>query len=101
MEVFIARDLYGLSLDDWKHLTGTFTFGSGPTKAELDEIIRQSLRALGNLSEVSRKRPGTRGAIQFRQSKPYPARISRHDFCLLDGAKPKPPRAFKPADLLA
>jgi hypothetical protein len=28
---------------DWKHLTGTFTFGSGPTKAELDEIIRQSL----------------------------------------------------------
>jgi len=43
LEVFIARDLYGLSLDDWKHLTGTFTFGSGPTKAELDDIIRQSL----------------------------------------------------------
>ena len=43
LEVFIARELYGLSLDDWKHLTGTFTFGSGPTKAELDEIIRQSL----------------------------------------------------------
>ena len=43
LEVFIARDLYGLSLDDWKHLTGTFTFGSGPTKEELDEIIRQSL----------------------------------------------------------
>ena len=43
LEVFIARDLYGLSLDDWKHLTGTFTFGSGPTKAELDEIIRLSL----------------------------------------------------------
>ena len=43
LEVFIARDLYGLSLDDWKHLTGTFTFGSGPTKAELDEIICQSL----------------------------------------------------------
>jgi hypothetical protein len=41
--IFIARDLYGLSLDDWKHLTGTFTFGSGATKAELDEIIRQSL----------------------------------------------------------
>jgi len=43
LEVFIARELYGLSLDDWKHLTGTFTFGSGDTKAELDEIIRQSL----------------------------------------------------------
>ncbi len=43
LEVFIARELYGLSLDDWNHLTGTFTFGSGPTKQELDEIIRQSL----------------------------------------------------------
>ena len=43
LEVFVARDLYGLSLDDWKHLTGTFTFGSGPTKEELDEIIRRSL----------------------------------------------------------
>jgi len=43
LEVFIARELYGLSLDDWKHLTGTFTFGSGPTREELDEIIRQSL----------------------------------------------------------
>ena len=43
LEVFIARELYGLSLDDWKHLTGTFTFGSGNSKAELDEIIRQSL----------------------------------------------------------
>ena len=44
LEVFIARDLYGLSLDDWKYLTGTFTFGSdSETKAELDEIIRQSL----------------------------------------------------------
>ena len=47
LEVFIARDLYGLSLDDWKHLTGTFTFGSGPTKEELDEIIRQSLLLWG------------------------------------------------------
>jgi hypothetical protein len=43
LEVFIARELYSLLLDDWKHLTGTFTFGSGETKAELDEIIRQSL----------------------------------------------------------
>jgi len=45
LEIFIARELYGLSLDDWKHLTGTFTFGSGESKAELDEIIRQSLLA--------------------------------------------------------
>ncbi len=43
LEVFIARELYGLSLADWKHVTGTFTFGSGSTKEELDEIIRQSL----------------------------------------------------------
>jgi hypothetical protein len=43
LEIFIARELYGLSLDDWKHLTGTFTFGGGDSKAELDEIIRQSL----------------------------------------------------------
>ena len=43
LEVFIARELYGLSLDDWRHLTGTFTFGSGRTKEELDEIIRRSL----------------------------------------------------------
>ena len=43
LEAFIARELYGLSLEDWTHLTGTFTFGSGPTKEELDEIIRQSL----------------------------------------------------------
>ncbi len=44
LEVFIARELYGLSLEDWKHLTGTFNFGGdSETKAELDEIIRQSL----------------------------------------------------------
>jgi hypothetical protein len=43
LEVLIARELYGLSLEDWTHLTGTFTFGSGRTKEELDEIIRQSL----------------------------------------------------------
>jgi hypothetical protein len=43
LETFIARELYELSLEDWKHLTSTFTFGSGDSKAELDEIIRQSL----------------------------------------------------------
>jgi hypothetical protein len=48
LEIFIARDLYDVSLDDWKHLTGTYTFGSGPTKEELDEIIRQSLLLWGS-----------------------------------------------------
>jgi hypothetical protein len=43
LEAFIARELYGLSSEDWKHLTSTFTFGSGESKAELDEIIRQSI----------------------------------------------------------
>lgn len=43
LEVLIARELYGLSREDWQHLTGTFTFGSGATKEELDEIIRLSL----------------------------------------------------------
>ncbi len=42
LEVFIAQQLYGLSREDWQHLTGTFTFGGGETKVELDEIIRRS-----------------------------------------------------------
>lgn len=43
LEVFIARDLYGLDKADWEHLTGTFTFGGdSASKAELDEIIRLS-----------------------------------------------------------
>jgi hypothetical protein len=43
LEFYVARDLYGLTREDWQHLTGTFTFGGGATKEELDEIIRQSL----------------------------------------------------------
>jgi hypothetical protein len=31
------------SLQNWQHLTGTFIYGNGPTKEELDEIIRRSL----------------------------------------------------------
>lgn len=43
LEVFIARELYGLDAADWAHLTGTFTFGGeSDSKAELDEIIRLS-----------------------------------------------------------
>jgi hypothetical protein len=41
LKVLIARELCGLTPDDWKHLTGTFTFG-GETETELDEIIRRS-----------------------------------------------------------
>jgi hypothetical protein len=42
LEVLVAREAYGLDADDWQHLTGTFTYGSGDTKAELDEIIARS-----------------------------------------------------------
>ena len=46
LEVFIARDLYGLDAGDWEHLTGTFTFGGeSDSKQELDEIIRRSREA--------------------------------------------------------
>ena len=44
LEVFIGRELYRLTADDWEHLTSTFTFGGdSDSKAELDEIIRLSL----------------------------------------------------------
>ena len=36
------REVYGLDAGGWQHLTGTFTCGSGDTKAELDEIIARS-----------------------------------------------------------
>ena len=29
-------------LAGWQHLTGTFTYGSGDTKAEMDDIIGRS-----------------------------------------------------------
>ncbi len=48
LEVFIARELYGLGAADWAHLTGTFTFGGdSDSKAELDEIIRLSRAGWG------------------------------------------------------
>jgi hypothetical protein len=43
IEVLIAKDVYGLSFDDWKYLTSTFVQGESETKVELDSIIRQSL----------------------------------------------------------
>ena len=42
LEVIIAKEIYGLGLDDWNHLTSTFTFGGGETKRELDAIIDKS-----------------------------------------------------------
>lgn len=45
LEVLVAREVYGLDADDWQHLTGTFTFGGGASKAELDEIIERSRAA--------------------------------------------------------
>jgi hypothetical protein len=45
LEVLVAREVYGLNADDWQHLTGTFTFGGGASKAELDEIIARSREA--------------------------------------------------------
>ena len=43
LEVLVARDVYGLDPDDWRHLTGTFTYGGGESKADLDEIIARSI----------------------------------------------------------
>lgn len=45
LEALVARDVYGLDTGDWQHLTGTFTFGGGASKAELDEIIGRSREA--------------------------------------------------------
>ncbi len=43
LEVVIAKEVYGLDIDDWRHLTSTFTYGSGDSKGELDEITARSL----------------------------------------------------------
>ena len=45
LEALVAREAYGLDAADWQHLTGTFTYGSGDTKAELDEIIARAREA--------------------------------------------------------
>lgn len=49
LEVLIAKELYGLTANDWKYLTSTFVYGSptSPTKQELDEIIRVSQEIFG------------------------------------------------------
>ena len=46
LEVFIARDLYGLTRNDWQHLCGSFIYGGdSESKADLDEIIRLATAA--------------------------------------------------------
>jgi hypothetical protein len=69
LEVFVARELCCLSLDDWKHPTGTFTFGGdSESKADLDEIIRLSIAEWG---QVARKPRGSvYGCIDLTDSKP-------------------------------
>ncbi|MBA2422651.1 MAG: hypothetical protein H0V61_05445 [Chitinophagales bacterium] len=43
LEVLMARDLYGLNISDWEHMTATFIYGGeSETKKELDEIIKLS-----------------------------------------------------------
>ena len=42
LKVLVAREAYGLDAEDWQHLTGRFTYGSGDTKAKLDEILARS-----------------------------------------------------------
>jgi hypothetical protein len=40
LEVMIAKDLYGLSKEEWEYLTSTFTYGDeSDSKKELDGII--------------------------------------------------------------
>jgi len=44
LELFIAKEVYDLSIDDWKYLSSTFTFGGGTAaRKELTEIISCSL----------------------------------------------------------
>ena len=40
--MLVACEAFGLGAADWQHLIGTSTYGSGDTKAELDDIIARS-----------------------------------------------------------
>jgi hypothetical protein len=43
IEVYIAKELYNLSKEDWQYLTSTFIYGANShSKHELDQIIEQS-----------------------------------------------------------
>jgi len=45
LEVLIAKELYGITKEEWKYLTSTFVYGdASETKKELDEIIKESIK---------------------------------------------------------
>jgi len=45
LELFIAKEIYGLTDEEWAHLTSTFSFGGDTkTRKELTEIIELSLK---------------------------------------------------------
>lgn len=46
LELYIAKQLYGLDNKDWRYITSTFIYGSSATKEELDKIIEYSLNIL-------------------------------------------------------
>jgi hypothetical protein len=42
--VQIARDVYGLTAEEWQHIVSTFSYGGdSDTKQELDAVIAASL----------------------------------------------------------
>jgi hypothetical protein len=51
LEMFVARDIYGLTFEEWNQLASTFTFGGdSDSKADLDEIIRAATEGMARLS---------------------------------------------------
>jgi hypothetical protein len=47
LEVFIAKELYKLSKEDWQYITSTFVYGEkSETKQELDKFIAKSLEII-------------------------------------------------------
>ena len=43
LEVLIAKELFGLTKEEWSYITSTFIYGDdSETKKELDEIIERS-----------------------------------------------------------
>ena len=43
IEIIIAKELFNLTKEEWKHLCSTFIYGKSETKKELDEIISKSI----------------------------------------------------------
>jgi len=96
LEIFIARELYGLDAADWEHLTGTFTFAatvhrrrnstrsSGCQKPAVSEsFLKSPLPGAGGKSAENRRFPvGNRAftlhGLQIRFSDPagFPAGVN-------------------------